>query len=119
MTALAIASMPQVRGEAVDPIPVPTIAAAREQLAQIHEPAIVLFTFRAGDNVHEEPVYNVDVANPDDAPIIRAHDLGERNGELLRYYAASQPGRRGYRFDRRSRTLQRLGNVKALADASV
>jgi hypothetical protein len=28
---------------------------------------------------------------PDDAPIIRAHDLGERNAELFRYYAARKP----------------------------
>ena len=51
----------------------------------VQQPAIILFRYRTGDNVNEEPVYNVDVMVPDDAPIIRAHDLGpQRNRETLR-----------------------------------
>jgi hypothetical protein len=84
--------------------------------ANITPPAIVLFRFRPGDNVNEEPVYNVDVVNPDEAPIIRAHDLGrERNRELFAYYAARQPDRAVYLYDRASRTVVRLGNVVELA----
>jgi hypothetical protein len=53
---------------------------------------------------------------PDDARIIRAHDLGpERNRELFRYYAQRQPQRTVYRFDRMTATLTRLGNVVDLA----
>ena len=82
----------------------------------VQKPAIILFRYRAGDNVNEEPVYNVDVANPDDAPIIRAHDLGpQRNQKLFDYYAARQPQRFVYLYDRSSRTLLPLGNVAELA----
>ena len=38
-----------------------------------HKPAVVLFHFDpAKNNPHEEPVYNTDVAWPDDAQVIRA-----------------------------------------------
>ena len=81
----------------------------------VQKPAIVLFRYTTGDLVHEEPVYNVDVVNPDDAPIIRAHDFGElRNQELFEYYAARQPQRNVYLFDRRTRTLTPLGKVADL-----
>ena len=81
----------------------------------VQKPAIVLFRYTTGDLVHEEPVYNVDVVNPDDAPIIRAHDFGElRNRQLFEYYAARQPQRNVYLFDRRTRTLTPLGKVADL-----
>ena len=83
----------------------------------VEMPAVVLFTYRPGDNVIEEPVYNTDVAWPDDAPVIRAHDLGPRNSEIFRYYARLQPQRTFYRFDRAAGTLVPLGKAKALADA--
>src|SRR5207237_9067046 len=58
-----------------------------EQLAKIPAPAVVLFRFDSKtDSPHEEPVYNTDVAWPDDAPVIRAHDLGAPNVEIYRYY---------------------------------
>ncbi|MEA2710227.1 MAG: hypothetical protein QOF78_2828, partial [Phycisphaerales bacterium] len=79
-------------------------------------PSIVLFTYKPGGNFHEEPVYNSDVPWPDDAPIIRAHDLGpERNRQLFEYYAQRQPGRTVFRFDRATGKLYRLGNVVDLA----
>ena len=63
-----------------------------------------------------EVVYNTDVAWPDDAPVIRAHDLGaDRNAALYRYYAQRQPDRMVYRFDRATNALVRLGNVVDLA----
>jgi hypothetical protein len=45
-------------------------------------------------------VYNVDVAWPDDALIIRAHDLGARDVEIIEYYGRAQPQRNVYVVDR-------------------
>ena len=79
----------------------------------IQAPAIVLFPFHPGDNPHEEPVYNTDVAWPDDAPIIRVQDLGmARNRELAQYYARTQPDRNVYLFDRRDYSLLALGKPR-------
>jgi hypothetical protein len=87
----------------------------------VKEPAIVLYRYRTGDNVHEEPVYNVDVVNPEDAPIIRAHDLGvQRDLELFKYYAQRQPQRTVYLVERhlvverRTSPIAELGNVAEL-----
>jgi hypothetical protein len=78
----------------------------------VQKPAVVLFTYTPGDNVIEEPVYNNTAAWPDDQPIVRAHDLGDaRNVEIFRYYAARQPERSFYRFDR-SRNLTYLGTAR-------
>ena len=66
---------------------------------KVHLPAVVLFTYHPGGNYFEEPVYNTDVAWPDDAPIIRAHDLGPRNHEIFDYYARVSPQRTFYLFD--------------------
>ena len=84
-------------------------------LASIPAPAVVLFRFSPHASEHFEPVYNIDVAWPDDAPIVRAHDLGERNIEIFRYYAARQPNREFYRFDLSDYTLRDLGSAKNLA----
>lgn len=87
-------------------------------------PAAVLFRYHSG-HFFEEPVYNWDVAWPDNAPIIRAHDLGEaRDRELFAYYARTQPDRTIYRcdFDPAKVTdpqgplkLDRLGTARELA----
>ena len=83
---------------------------------RVQKPAVILFTYRAGVNVIEEPVYNTATAWPDDAPIIRAHDLGPRNAEIFDYYARRQPDRVFYRFDRATGTLSEpLGTAKTLA----
>jgi hypothetical protein len=74
-------------------------------------PAIVLFAFHPGRPLREEPVYNFTTANPDDARVIRAHDLGPaRNGDILRYYAARQPDRIVYHF-RDDVGFERIGRV--------
>ena len=83
--------------------------------AVVEKPAVVLFIYKPGVNVIEEPVYNTDVAWPDDAPVIRAHDLGPRNAEIFNYYAKKQPDRTFYRFDRSTGTLVPLGKAKSLA----
>lgn len=82
-----------------------------EKLAEIPGQAIVLFKFDSDRNLHEEPVYNVETAWPDDARIIRAHDLGFVNSKLLAYYAAQSPARTVYRFDEKDESLTHLGTV--------
>ena len=87
-------------------------------------PAVILFRYHPelpqnGDNSCKvEPVYNTETAWPDDAPIIRAHDLGNRNIEIFRYYAARQPQRTFYLFDRGNLAdpLHRLGTAGELAN---
>jgi hypothetical protein len=85
-------------------------------LTQVERPAVVLFRAGPGHVVHHDPVYNTDVAWPDDAPVVRAHDLGEqRNQSLLRHYADNQPDRTVYRFDLETGNVKRLGRVTDLA----
>jgi hypothetical protein len=88
----------------------------------VEQPALVLYRFTGTtENVDDEPVYNVDVANPDDAPIVRAHDRSqEQNRLLFRHYADQQPDRRVYLIDRSRVTEagyhpQYLGRVGELA----
>jgi hypothetical protein len=96
----------------------PTLRFARQIEDMIEKPAVVLFRYPPGSPVStiiEEPVYNTGVAWPDDAPVIRAHDLGERNGEIFDYYAQRQPGRMFYRFDRATGTVTPIGRARDLA----
>jgi hypothetical protein len=97
---------------------------ADAQLEPLKKPrSIVLFRFDPADSdPHAEVVYNADVAWPDDAPVIRAHDLGERNRELFAYYARLSPERRVYRYDRIERggepVLTYLGTARELSEAT-
>jgi SAM-dependent methyltransferase len=104
----------------------PTARAMRDVDARVAaatggRPAIVLFRFDPEHCVSDaEPVYNADASWPDDATVIRAHDLGERrNRELFAYYARVSPGRAVYRFDRAERegtpVVTYLGVVRDLA----
>lgn len=79
----------------------------------VQAPAVVLFAYHLGDNPHEEPVYNIDVAWPDHTPIIHVQDLGmERDQEIAAYYASTQPDRNFYVFDRRDGSVYALGKPK-------
>ncbi len=114
---LAIYGLPEVnRGPDETPNSMTVMQANYELIPrQVREPAIVLFTFNTYWNF-EEPVYNWDVALPDDAKIIRAHDLGAaKNQELFDYYAQRDPDRNVYVFDRARMQLRALGNVRNLA----
>jgi hypothetical protein len=87
-------------------------------LAQLEKtPAVVLFHFPPQGAAHVEPVYNITTAWPDDAEVIRAHDLGDRNVEIFRYYAQRQPERAFYRYDRGDGSLTFLGFARDLANA--
>jgi hypothetical protein len=82
-----------------------------------HKPAVVLFRYAPDQSLEEEPVYNAEVTWPDDAEIVRAHDLGARNVEIFRYYARRHPDRAFYHFDRADNSIRFLGFAKALASA--
>jgi hypothetical protein len=116
---LAVWALPQVGGAADDTDAHATLRDVDRRLADIRDPqAVVLFRYRTGDNFREEPVYNLDHARPDDARIVRAHDLGPaRNVEIFNYYARLQPARVFYLYDRQAHTLTRLGTAAELADA--
>jgi hypothetical protein len=78
----------------------------------IRGPAVVLF--RAPPQFFAEAVYNTDVAWPDDARIVRAHDLGARDIEIVEYYAGRSPDRDFYLVDWTGRGVVPLGDAKSL-----
>lgn len=84
-----------------------------DQLSRIETPAIVLFKY--GGQFAKWPVFTTESAWPDDARVIRANDLGPRNVELFRYYAAKPEDRTVYRYDLATDTVERLGQVRELA----
>ena len=76
----------------------PEIETLERKLSQLPAPAVVLFKY-SPDRIDYEPVYKATVAWPDDAAVIRAHDLGERNPQIFAYYAARDGRRAFYRVD--------------------
>jgi 4-amino-4-deoxy-L-arabinose transferase-like glycosyltransferase len=90
-------------------------------LSVLTKPAVVLFPFdESRIPVNCFPVYNDDVAWPDDATVVRASDLGEnQNWKLYDYYARIQPEREFYVYDRSSQADQKplkfLGTARDLA----
>jgi hypothetical protein len=115
--AICVSMLPQfVRHPGEDLSTTPTIEFSLRILPRlVQTPAVVMFKFHPGLNYHEEPVYNIDTAWPDDAPLIRVHNLGPvKNLELLEYYARRQPERRFYSVDRRDLSIQYLGQAGQL-----
>jgi hypothetical protein len=121
LAGLLVGQLPEVNAARRDPAALmPLMHYNYVELPRLIEGrALVLFTYaNAGlnRNPHLEPVYNVDVAWPDDARIIRAHDLGpEPNQQIIDYYARIQPDRMVYVFDRPADRLIRLGRAGDLA----
>lgn len=115
----AISSLPEVRGirggtgDAMFYPPHAMTAVIRDDLAALPHPSLVLFRYRTGDPVEEEPVYNSDVAWPDDARIVRAHELGtQEDRALIEYYANRRPQRDIYLYDvHAAPRLRKLGNT--------
>ncbi len=105
---------------------------------QVSPPAVVMFHFnrdtligggKVTNDPSAEPVFNASVAWPDDAPIIRAHDLnpdvsavgkpGDLDHPLYEYYARIDPKRVFYLYDRGGLTkLRRLGTAEEMAHAT-
>ncbi len=115
VASLAVTALPGLKRHAYDQGGFwPVMTAVHTLLPKaVRPPAVVLFPYDPADNFHEEPVYNIDVAWPDDAPIIHAQDLGiERDREIALYYARTQPDRNFYVFDRRHFVVISLGKPK-------
>lgn len=116
IAGMAICHLPQVNRHISDePYGTPLLDHVEKTLAQVPPRAVVFFHFTPGGNVQEEPVYNLQAAWPDDAPIVRVQDLGPRDVEVLRYYAIQQPDRAFYMMDRRSGRMYVLGNAAQAA----
>jgi hypothetical protein len=118
--AVCLAAMPEVNPLISDGSQeMMVMSTAERELGRIDDaPAVVLFRFHPGTSAHEEPVYNSSVAWPDDAPVIRAHDLGPtRNTEIFDYYGSGRhgPSRTFYLFDRGTGELIRLGSGQEAA----
>jgi hypothetical protein len=120
LAGIGIMGLPRIRGPVQEQYLMPTLDAVETQLSSVSGRALVFFTYRTGQNTHEEPVFNVDVANIDSARIVRAHDLGpSENIKLIRYYARLQPDRQVYAFDRANLSLRPLGPVTQLTSGSI
>jgi hypothetical protein len=79
--------------------------------------AVVLFRWDPTRNWKEEPVFNSGVAWPDDAEVIRAHDLGARDSEIVDYYGRIQPDRTFFLWDQKIDELRTLGPAGELRKA--
>jgi hypothetical protein len=120
IAALALSALPEVNSSRRDQwFDAPLLRGVDKALAGIeHRPAIVLFKYDPERMIHEEPVFNTQTAWPDDAAVVRAHDLGDENARLFAYYATRSPGRAVYRYDEKEETLTYLGTVAEMAGAS-
>ncbi|MDQ3440054.1 MAG: hypothetical protein M3478_06855 [Planctomycetota bacterium] len=123
VAAMCISVLPEFSRRRPDVLPpMPTMQFATLELPRlVRPPALILFRFHPDLNYHDEPVYNIDTAWPDDAAVIRAHDLGaEKNMELVRYYAARQPDRRVYTVDRRDlSSLHFIGRAGEVSESDL
>jgi 4-amino-4-deoxy-L-arabinose transferase-like glycosyltransferase len=116
VAALAIGSLPELRGTRDHFVSAPILLDINDKLAHLeHTPAVVLFRYQPGSDVHEEPVFNIDSASPDQAAVVRAHDRGPDNQRIFEYYARREPARFFYRYDRARAELSPLGWAKDLA----
>ena len=118
---LTLASLPEIIPGVRDQMsPTPILHEFNRAVRKLeHKPALVFVHQDGGnDDWSQEPVYNTDVAWPDDAAVVRAHDLGPRNIELIRYYAQRQPARAVYLFDKPTLKMIYLGMATELAKKS-
>jgi hypothetical protein len=137
MIALTLAAMPQLNRVVHDQyFETPELEQIDRTLAaEVSPPAVVMFHFnrdtpiggkKITNDPSAEPVFNPSVAWPDDAPIIRAHDLntdvsaignpGDLDRPLYDYYARIDPKRVFYLYDRGGLTtkLRRLGTAEEM-----
>ena len=110
LISFAIGALPEMhRPEHMLEKPSTLLFDVQQQLESLSEPSVVFFRFTAEDpeiEVHDEPVYNLDAADPDRARVIRVHNLGlVEDAKLIAYYGSSQPGRKMYIYLRNGRQL--------------
>jgi hypothetical protein len=114
----SLACLPEAAARRDEPRVSKPMYAFNHSVPQMEKPAVVFF-HSDPDNLsawRHEQVFNIGAAWPDDSPVVRAQDLGERDIELVRYYAQKQPNRVFYRFELEARTLTRLGTATELRD---
>ncbi len=140
MIALAVVNMPQLDRVIHDQyFETPELETINRVLSrEVSPPAVVMFHFnwdalvngrKLTNDPSPEPVFNSDVSWPDDAAIIRVHDLnpnisavgkpGDRDRPLYAYYARIDPKRVFYLYDRGgAANLRRLGTGPELMRAT-
>ncbi|MGD0389795.1 MAG: hypothetical protein ABSC42_12670 [Tepidisphaeraceae bacterium] len=139
MTGVSLANLPQLDRIIHDQyFETPELEQIDKDLAGgVSPPAVVLFHYnrdaiiggkKVTDNPSVEPVFNAGVAWPDEAPVIRAHDLnadvsaigkpGDRDRPLYEYYSRIDPRRVFYLYDRggEDEKLRRLGTATEMAN---
>jgi hypothetical protein len=115
IVTLSLLQLPELNRFVYDQRAAMNFESVEAELAKLPRPAIVLIDAGPLPNDLFVFTYNTGVVNPDDAPLIRANDLGPRNRELFAYYATTQPARRVYRYAFKSRGPVYLGTVTELA----
>lgn len=122
IVSLSIAQLPELNRTTRDQEwgnPLRTFNQAVTQLERGGPPSIVLIDGSHPNAPNLMATYNIDVAWPDDARVIRANDLGpQRNIELFRYYASRSPRRTVYRYDLHANELHRIGWADELLPAA-
>ena len=118
IVATSIACLPEGAALKDEPRVSLPMQAFNHKLPEMDKPAVVFFHSQPDNKSawRHEQVFNIDAAWPDDSPVVRAQDLGDRDIELVRYYAQKQPNRVFYRFELESQTLTRLGTATELRD---
>jgi hypothetical protein len=114
--AAAISAQPGINPHATGQFQTPVVSDVRQKLAGLPHPALVFFPHDPDGDFDDEPVYNIETPWPDDARVVRAHDLGDRNIDLVRYYAERQPPRHVYVYLRGPRERHELGAAKELLE---
>lgn len=116
VTVLTVGWLPVFSGRTEYQAPLPYLKHANAVLANLEQtPALVLFKYSSNLNLHEEPVYNLSTAWPDDALVIRAQDRGPDNQRIFDYYARVQPTRFIYLYDLTKGGITPLGRACDLA----
>jgi hypothetical protein len=116
VVAAVVVSLPEViRAKALqDPVVVTPGDIDRKVRQATPGRAVVLLRYDVTNGSRMRP-FNLDAAWPDDAPVVKALDLGDRDGEIIGYYARLQPDRIFFLYDFADDSLTRLGSTKDLA----
>jgi hypothetical protein len=116
LAGLCLTSLPEASRRMHDQYSRPrSLMALDEAMAQIDGRALVLCRYDPSNLLAEEIVYNTSTPRPEDGRIVLAHDRGEENRIIIRYFARTDPGRGVYLFDRADGSMVRLGSAGELA----
>ncbi len=92
LATVSLTSLTEMNPWLVDPnVEAPVLSNVEHKLSEITRPAVVLFHFDPGNDVNEEPVYNISTPWPDDAQVIRARRSGKAQRRTLPLLRRSIP----------------------------